>query len=241
MIDADPLPARWHCLQHVPFEGPAHFATWARQRGYRLTRTELWVGARFPASDQYDGLIILGGPMNVGEDSRYSWLAPEKQFIKRSVSDGKLILGVCLGAQLLAESLGGSVTAMVDREIGWFPVSFTPDGRESGLFRQFPDEFMAFHWHGDCLSIPPKAVHAARSEACEGQAFVYKDRVVGLQFHLESDDASIAALIGHCGDELGCGPYVQAPRSIGEESAAHLPAAHGLLEKLLDTLCQSAG
>ena len=122
---------RWHCLQHVPFEGPGYLAAWAQSRGYTLSSTELWKGATFPSSDEYDGLFILGGPMNAYEVEQNSWLAPEQQFIARAVFERKLILGVCLGAQLLAAVLGGSVSEMSDKEIGWYPVELTPAGRDS--------------------------------------------------------------------------------------------------------------
>lgn len=231
---------RWHCLQHVPFEGPAYLATWVQHKGYVLTSTELWKEAAFPQTEEYDGLFILGGPMNVYDDKKYSWLAAEKEFIARAISERKSILGVCLGAQLLAVVLGGSVTEMFDKEIGWFPVDLTAAGRDSILFRDFPDLFMAFHWHGDCFSIPPRAIHVARSDACEEQAFVYENHVVGLQFHLESNEESIAAMIQHCGDDLCCGRYIQDPYSI-EDCAGCLPAAHRIVAKLLDNLSRAQG
>jgi GMP synthase-like glutamine amidotransferase len=226
---------RWHCLQHVPFEGPAYLATWVQHKGYVLTSTELWKDAAFPNTDEYDGLFILGGPMNVYEIEKYSWLALEQHFIARAIIERKPILGVCLGAQLLAVVLGGSVTEMFDKEIGWFPVDLTHAGRDSSLLRDFPDEFIAFHWHGDSFSIPPGAIHVARSEACDEQAFTYENRVVGLQFHLESDESRIAAMIQHCGEDLSCGQYIQDPYCI-KDCTVHLPAAHRLLFRLLDNL-----
>jgi GMP synthase-like glutamine amidotransferase len=231
---------RWHCLQHVPFEGPAHLASWAQRRGYELTFTELWRDATFPSGHGYDGLFILGGPMNVYEDEQYPWLAPEKHFIARAVSERKPILGVCLGAQLLAVVMGGSVTRNRHKEIGWFPVELTPAGRDSALLRDFPDRFTAFHWHGDRFSIPPPAIHVARSEACNEQAFVYEHRVVGLQFHLETTRENVAALVEHCGDEIVRAPYIQDRRTV-EASTDNLPTTHGLLEKLLDALREKRG
>jgi GMP synthase-like glutamine amidotransferase len=239
MNASNPPPMRWHCPQHVPFEGPAYLATWIRQSGHVLTSTELWKEAVFPQSDEYDGLFILGGPMNAYEVEKYAWLAAEQHFVARAIFDRKPILGVCLGAQLLAVVLGGTVTEDVEKEIGWFPVALTPTGRDSILFRDFPDQFMALHWHGDYFSIPPGAVRIARSEACDEQAFVYENHVVGLQFHLESDKHSIAAMIQHCGDDICCGHYIQDSHAI-EDCANHLPASHRLLSKLLDNLCNCA-
>jgi GMP synthase-like glutamine amidotransferase len=226
---------RWSCLQHVPFEGPAYLGTWARARGHALTRVEVWTGASLPPPDESDGVFVLGGPMNVYEEDRHPWLAAEKRFLAEAIAAGKPMLGVCLGAQLISLVLGGSVTKNPHGEIGWFPVRLTPAGREAGLFSGFPDEFTAFHWHGDRFSIPEGAIHAARSEACEQQAFVYEGRVVGLQFHLESTRESIEALTRHCGDEITRAPYVQAPAAMLEQ-ASHLPATHALVDRLLDRL-----
>ena len=99
----------WHYLQHVPFEGPAYLASWAKARGVHLVGTQLWRGGSFPRLDQFDGLFILGGPMNVYQENEHPWLQREKTFIADSVAAGKTIVGACLGAQLLAVALGGSV------------------------------------------------------------------------------------------------------------------------------------
>ena len=93
---------RWHCLQHVPFEGPGYLAAWVQSRGYALSGTNLWEQTTFPRTDEYDGLFILGGPMNVYEGEKHPWLALEQHFIARTIIERKPILGVCLGAQLLA-------------------------------------------------------------------------------------------------------------------------------------------
>ena len=226
---------RWLCLQHVPFEGPAYLETWARDNGHTLRSVAVYDGAAFPDNDAYDGLFIVGGPMNVNEEEQYAWLAPEKEFIAGAVADGKPILGICLGAQLLSVVLGGRVEKHADKEIGWFEIELTSAGRESPLLGHFPSPSMAMHWHGDRFTIPPGAVHVARSGACEPQAFVYDDRVVGLQFHLESTDESIAALVQHCGHELTGGPFIQDASSI-KQGSVHLPSAHALLVELLNRL-----
>lgn len=226
---------RWHCLQHASFEGPAHLDSWVKSRGHLLGRTEVWAGGRFPTLDEFDGLFVLGGPMNVYEEGRHPWLAAEKTFIAEIVSAGKPILGICLGAQLLAVVLDGAVAANPRSEIGWFPVELTREGREAPLFREFPAEFPAFHWHRDRFSIPPGAVHVASTETCAEQAFVYGDRVVGVQFHLESTEESVASLIKHCGSEITHAPNLQNPLTL-DEYAGPLPAAHALLDSLLDGL-----
>lgn len=238
MFRSDSSSMRWHCLQHAPFEGPASLETWAYERGHVFTTTKLWKSTAFPNPYDCDGLFILGGPMNVYEVGKYPWLAAEQHFIARAISKRKPILGVCLGAQLLAAVLGGTVVEMLDKEIGWFPVDLTPAGRQSLLLHDFPDQFAAFHWHGDRFSIPSGAVHIARSEACEEQAFVYDNHVVGLQFHLESQQPSISAMIKHGGDDISCGQYIQDPCAMEHDSGA-LSTAHRLLFSLLDRLSLS--
>ncbi len=120
------------------------------------------------------------------------------------------MLGVCLGAQLISDVLGGKVTANANKEIGWFKVKLTPEAKQSPAFKSLPPEFTAFHWHGDTFSIPPGAKCMASSEATANQAFEYDNgRVVGLQFHLESTDDGINRLTKNCGDDIKPGKFVQ--------------------------------
>lgn len=226
---------RWRCLQHVPFEQPGLLAKWVADRGHALSVTQLWQSEPFPHPDEYDGLFVLGGPMNVHEEAVYPWLADEKSLLAKVVASNKPVLGICLGAQLLAVALGGEVTKANCKEIGWFPVHLTAEGRRSRLFADFSDPLMAFHWHGDRFTIPPGAMHIATSAACAEQAFVHDGRVVGLQFHLETDANSIAALVEHCHNELVDGPYIQDAAAI-KNATEWMPAARDHLFKLLDRL-----
>ena len=143
----------------------------------------------------------MGGPMGVYDESVYPWLAEEKAFIKQIIAQNKPVLGICLGAQLIAEVLGAHVRKNDQREIGFFPL--TGDGKI------FPAEFMAFHWHGDTFGIPDGAVHLASSAACKNQAFIYRDKVLALQFHLETTDESLLSLYEHCQNEITGGPFIQ--------------------------------
>lgn len=202
---------RIHYLQHVPFEGPGFIESWALVRGHRLTATRLYVGHRLPATEEFDWLFILGGPMNVYEESRYPWLAREKRFIGEALREGKVLIGICLGAQLLACVLGAKVTRNPCVEIGWYPVQKASQASQSSLSGFLPDSFPAFHWHGDTFEIPRGAVHLARSEACENQAFAFDDRVVAFQFHLESTRESVENLIHSCPEDLAEGPFIQGP------------------------------
>ena len=176
---------RIHYLQHVPFEDLANIESWARSRGHDLSRTMLFSDEKLPEMDHFDWLIIMGGPMNIYEDEKYPWLSREKEFIRQAIASDKIVLGICLGAQLIADVLGGSVRRNEYREIGWFAVSLTEEGSTSPIFSVLPKSFVALHWHGDTFAIPPGAMRIAESQACANQAFI-KGKAIGLQFHLES-------------------------------------------------------
>ena len=202
---------RIHYLQHVPFEDLANIGIWAADRGHAVEGSRLYHGDAFPVLDSLDLLVILGGPMSVDDDGVYPWLSQEKQFINEAIGCGKLVLGICLGGQLVARALGARVVRNPHKEIGWFPLSLTDDGRNSPFFRDFPREFLAFHWHGDTFAIPNSARRLAGSVACSNQAFQYGDNVLAMQFHLEYSVGSITRMIDHCEGELVDAPYVQSP------------------------------
>ena len=206
---------RLHYIQHVAFEGIANIEVWAEDQGWQISGTRIYAGEKAPGPDELDWLVIMGGPMNVYEENEYPWLAAEKRFIEKVIGKGKIVVGICLGAQLIADVLGGRVVRNRSKEIGWFPVSLRPEGLDSVAFRGFPKQFPALHWHGDTFSLPPGAKMLAQSEACPAQAFSFKgDRVLALQFHLESSVDSIRALIENCSDELVDGQYIQSAEEI---------------------------
>jgi len=226
---------RIHSLQHVPFEDLANIEWWAKEKGHGVSRTLLFKAEPLPSLAQLDWLIILGGPMNIYEEDKYPWLAQEKKFIAQAIVQKKIVLGICLGAQLIADVLGGKVYKNKHKEIGWFPVSLTPECPQSCFFKFWPQRFMAFHWHGDTFEIPPGALRIAESEGCASQAFEYRDRVVGMQFHLESSLSSIQRLIENCGDEIVEGPYIQRPENMLDQSG-NLSEIKRMMEFLLDRM-----
>ena len=226
---------RIHILQHVPFEDEANIGVWAGERGHAITNTLLFDGQPLPPVDAFDWLAVMGGPMNIHEHDAYPWLVDEKAFLKRAVLEGKTIVGVCLGSQLLADVLGGPVRRNDRKEIGWFPVSLTEEGRRAAVFDNWPRRFVAFHWHGDTFAIPPEAQRLAESEACANQAFSYDDRIVGLQFHLEYTQESIDEMLETCGDELTGGDWVQSAEAINA-ALHHVTTTRALLWRLLDNL-----
>jgi len=166
-----------HVLQHVPFEGPGCIRTWLDQQGFRTTTTHLYRDETLPDIKQIDFLIIMGGPMSVNDEIDYPWLAKEKQFIRKAVDMQIPVLGICLGAQLIASAAGARVFANHQKEIGWFPVHAV--NKADNCFC-FPAACTVFHWHGETFDIPPGSVHGFSSECCRNQAFLYDERVLGL-------------------------------------------------------------
>ncbi len=230
---------RIHYLQHVPFEDLANMESWASSRGHALSRTRLFSGEQLPPPSSFDWLIIMGGPMNIYEQERYTWLAEEKEFIKKAVYGGKIVFGICLGAQLISDVLGGLVTKNRYKEIGWFPVRLTEEGQASPAFSALPDRFPALHWHGDTFSIPPGASRMAESDACPNQAFIL-GKAIGLQFHLESNPESMKRLIDHCAEEIVSGPYVQMPEDLAAAQESY-DGLRVLMESLLDRIERELG
>jgi len=204
---------RIHWLQHADFEDLGCIAPWLAAHGHSVSATRLYAGERPPSIANFDALIVMGGPMNIYEHDRYPWLIPEKALIKNALDSGKRVLGICLGAQLLADVLGGPITRNAESEIGWFPVTLNSSGRAASLFADLPDSFIAFHWHGDTYALPPHARTLAFSEACTQQAFSAEDgRVLGLQFHLEVTHANAQAWFAQ--ERPAPARYVQTPEYI---------------------------
>lgn len=197
-----------HFLQHVPFEGLGIISEWVKDKKIPVSRTAFFLDEELPDINSFDLLVVMGGPMGVYDEDKYDWLKPEKEFINESILAGKAVLGICLGAQLVAGVLGAKVYKNSNKEIGWFPVrkNTKSDSKSASVL---PDEFFAFHWHGDTFDLPEEAICIGESDICKNQGFMYGDRVMALQFHLETTQTGIENLIKNCGDELVQRPFIQ--------------------------------
>ena len=227
---------RIHTLTHVPFEGPAGIADWANARGHALTLTPVYSGGALPDPAGFDWLVVMGGPMGVQDDIEYPWMAPEKRLIGEAIAAGKNVIGICLGAQLIAAALGARVYRNPEKEIGWFPIEFTDAGQSSPIVGFLPPRIQVFHWHGDTFDLPPGAVHLARSDVCEQQVFLYDGRVLGLQCHLESTPRSVADIVANCADELQPAASVQSAQRLLSADADDYALINGALFGMLDRL-----
>ena len=239
---------RVHYLQHVPFEGLGSIAPWLERAGHGISGSMLYASPELPSVASIDALVVMGGPMSVNDEGAHPWLVGEKRLVRDTIDSGKPVLGICLGAQLIASALGSKVFRNAGKEIGWFPVEGIAS-EDPSLFR-FPPSMPAFHWHGETFDLPPGATRIARSAACENQAFQLGASTLALQFHLETTPESARALVEHCRDELVRGRdelvrgrdepapsrFVQGEEAILSAKADAYAAINGEMARLLSFL-----
>lgn len=203
-------------FQHISFEGPAYIEEIADSDSHDLHICRFDEGELPVAPTDYDMLIIMGGPMNIYNESDFPWLAAEKRAIEQAIKSDKLIFGFCLGAQLIADVLGAKVYRNTEKEIGWFPVSRIDPGVGNPVLQFLPDIATVFHWHGETFDLPKNAIHLYRSEATENQAFLYESNVLALQFHPEMLTSSIEDLLHFSKSDMNEGKFVMSPQEMLE-------------------------
>jgi GMP synthase-like glutamine amidotransferase len=208
---------RIHSLQHVSFEDIGSLTQDIAANGHSLSTTHWYKGDSAPDLNSFDLLIVMGGPMGIYDDDTYPWLTEEKALIAAAISAGKKVIGICLGAQLIACVLGAKVTRNAHREIGWFPLQIAADASDHPIAKILATCPQVFHWHGDTFELPAQAQLLASSEACQHQAYVIDNQIYGFQFHLETTEASASALIQHCGEDLDNSTYVQGADEIMQD------------------------
>jgi len=229
---------RAHCFQHVAFEGLGSIEPWLENAGCEITRTLFFQSPVLPNPDDTDALIIMGGPMGVHDEEQFPWLAAEKAFIGDFIRSGKPVLGICLGAQLIACSLGAEVYPGPGKEIGWFPIHGTTQAKDPEF--TFPPSLEVFHWHGDTFDLPTGAVRLARSKGCQNQAFQLGKSVIALQFHLETTPESARNIVANCKDELVPGQYIQTEQRILSGNRERFNAINSTMNKILIYLLQTS-
>lgn len=236
---------RVHYFQHIAHEGLGSPESWLRQRQADVTTTEFFALPQgdshivLPSLDEVDLLIIMGGGMSVNDEDIYPWLIAEKKWIRQFIELGKPVVGLCLGGQLIANSLGAIVTKNKVKEIGWWNVYGKPVQTSHSDIFQLPDSIVALSWHGDTFEIPQGAIWLAENEACPHQAFQYGDRVLGFQFHPEITPQNLVMFLSDNGydemtKDIQVSAYVQSPEQIGDVSIEQFHPANQLLERALD-------
>ena len=203
---------RAHCFQHVSFEGLGSIERFLKAHHFEISYTRFYEDVRLPNLEEIDFLIIMGGPMSVNDEDKFSWLKAEKQFIRAFIKTKKPVLGICLGAQLIASSMGTKVYPNTYKEIGWFPIEVA-SAHEIMTFH-FPISTTVFHWHGETFDLPPNAIHLAKNKTCNNQAFQLGNHTIGLQFHLEMTKKTLHEMVMNSKDELIVSPFVQSEDEI---------------------------
>ncbi len=205
-----------HVFQHVPFEALGAIEHWAKQRDAIITRTRFFdTDPTFPNLGEIDLLVSMGGPMSVHDEADYPWLQQEKTYIRKALEQGIHVLGICLGAQLVAEALGAEITQNPHKEIGFFPVTMHPDALAHPVCKGLPERLPMFHWHGERFALPEGAIPLGQSDACDMQGFIYGERVLAWQCHPEMTPERLLKMMTHVGDDLrNNGRYIQSASEI---------------------------
>ncbi len=172
-------------IMHVESEGPGTLGTFFEGLNAEIHTIRLYAGHSLPADPrEFDAVVSMGGPMNVYEEDEYPFLKDETLFLRKAVDADLPVMGICLGAQMIAKAAGALVTKSPEEEVGWGNVRLTEAGRRDLLLRGLPETFDVLQWHGDMFHIPDGGVLLASSGPCPHQAFRYRN-AFGLQFHLE--------------------------------------------------------
>ncbi len=190
-------------IKHIDCEGLGSFEPHLKEMGFIPVTVCGYKGEEIPQSDkEFHALILLGGPIGVYETEKYPFLKEEMILVKNFHESGKAILGICLGAQLIAEALGGKVYKGMGKEIGWYHINFTAEGRMDPIFSDMPDTPMVFQWHGDTFELPHGAQRLAFSYMYPNQAFRIKNNIYGIQFHIEVTEDMVSEWMDKYRDEL---------------------------------------
>ncbi|OHB56648.1 MAG: hypothetical protein A2Y12_06065 [Planctomycetes bacterium GWF2_42_9] len=229
-----------HWLQHLPFEGLGTMGEYFKQKNIPSTSTHFYLNQSLPDIDSFDWLIIMGGAMSANDDAKYPWLTDEKKFIKKAIDDGKVVIGVCLGAQLIAASLGAKVYRNKYKEIGWFDLMPVKEAQNTILANCFSEKINAFHWHGDTFDLPKGAVHLASSEATKNQGYIIDNRVIGFQFHLETTYHYAKALFDNFPNEIVKEKYIQNAEKVFSD-LGKFERINNAMARILDTIIKANG
>lgn len=214
-------------LKHIEFEDPGYYFEYFLHKGYDVTIHNLYEGDM--PDNNSDIIVVMGGPMNVYEEERYPFLKEEKEFISRSVKEGKKVIGVCLGAQIIADVLGSQVYRNSHKEIGWFPIQKSANS----IMGFLPDIATVFHWHGDTFELPQGAKSIYYSDATKIQAFQYDTNVLAMQFHLEMNEEIVRDLIRYCGKDIDNSLFVMSKGEIIDQCKIYSYSNKKILKNIL--------
>ena len=228
-------------VTHHPEEGPGLLEDILKEQGWEKKEVGLWNGANLPDPTPFHILILMGGPMSVNDNDLHPFLVQEKQFVRQWIHNGNPTVGICLGAQIIAHCLGGTVYKGPKEEIGWYDCVLTEEGGRDPYLQSFPTPLPVFQWHGETFDLPSGAIHLAENQVCKNQAFQIGRSVIGLQFHLETTPNSMKEIINHCRAELIPSLYVQSESDILSASPEKYHKINSLMVKVLSHLNNTIG
>jgi len=234
-MQTNPSTLKIHTLMHVPYEGLGCIENWIENNNHTVSYTKFYENFTLPSTDNFDWLIVMGGPMGVYDEELFAWLVEEKTFIKQAIESGKTVIGICLGSQLIAEVLGAKVYPNKQKEIGWWKIKKTEVSKNIDILKDAEDEFTVFHWHGDTYDLPEESVHLFSSDVCKNQAFLYKEKVLGLQFHFEVTPKTLSEMVVNGQSELIECETVQSEIQILEQSG-YFENSNNKMFQILDKL-----
>lgn len=230
---------RIHCILHEAHEGMGSITRWIQKKNHSLTLSCLYEGDPLPLPENFDWLIVMGGSMSVNDEAQYVWLRHEKILIRKAIESGKKVLGICLGAQLIASALHTRVGRNPVPEIGWFPVHFFAHASNPVCTQRGSGAFYTFQWHGETFELPEGAELLAQSILCKNQAFSLGNKVLALQFHPEMTAEAVESMLQSDPDELPATTGIQTKQEILAGIKTHLQANQVLMYELLDFLAES--
>lgn len=222
-----------HYILHADFETPRTIDEWAIERGHSTSLSRPFAGEPLPSADEFDTLIVMGGPQSPRNLKNAPYLVDEIALIKSSLKESKFILGFCLGAQLIGEALGGKTEKSPNKEVGIFPIQLNSLGMVDPIFQSIPDLFDVLHWHNDMPSLPEGAKVLAASEGCPRQVIRFGEKVLGFQCHPEATIFQVKEMITHCPEDLGFSTYTQTADDMLDRNFS---AMRQIMHKILDNI-----
>lgn len=225
-----------HYILHAQFEKIGIIEDWAQRHRYVLTGSCPFEGQPLPDVSEFDILIVMGGPQSSVHLDRFPYLQDEILMISKAIAYHKIVIGFCLGAQLIGEALGAKASRSPEKEVGIFPIELTKEGKSDPIFAGFSDTFEVFHWHNDMPGLPKDAVVLAQSEGCPRQIIRFGKWTYGFQCHLETTIANAKEMIANCGEDLKTGRFIQTAEQILQ---ADFPRINHRLITLLDRMVNS--